>query len=101
MVTKREPTPRAKRDKRLKGAKAPVTTDPRLVTDGGSSALDRYLQQALAESRARPRRNYRKPLGQMIAELTKDVPKEDLDRLPRDGSLNHDHYIYGTPKRYK
>ncbi|HLB23542.1 MAG TPA: hypothetical protein VJP07_05565 [Dehalococcoidia bacterium] len=48
-----------------------------------------------------PRRRSRKPLGQIIADLTKDVPEADLARLPRDGSANHDHYIYGTPKQYK
>ena len=28
-----------------------------------------------------------------------DVPDEVLDRLPVDGAAQHDHYIYGTPKR--
>jgi len=28
----------------------------------------------------------------------KDVPKEDFEKLPSDGSEQHDHYIYGTPK---
>jgi hypothetical protein len=42
----------------------------------------------------------RKPLGQIIADLTKDVPDKELAKLPRDGSANHDHYIYGTPKQY-
>lgn len=27
------------------------------------------------------------------------LPKETLDRLPADGASQHDHYIYGTPKR--
>jgi hypothetical protein len=32
-------------------------------------------------------------------DLLKDVPQEVLDRLPTDGAAQHDHYIYGTPKR--
>jgi len=27
------------------------------------------------------------------------LPPETLDRLPADGAAQHDHYIYGTPKR--
>jgi uncharacterized protein (UPF0218 family) len=28
-----------------------------------------------------------------------EIPEEDLARLPVDGAAQHDHYIYGTPKR--
>ena len=41
----------------------------------------------------------RKPLREVAADLLKDVPQEVLDRLPTDGAAQHDHYIYGTPKR--
>ena len=34
-----------------------------------------------------------------LADLLQDVPQEVLDRLPTDGAAQHDHYIYGTPKR--
>ncbi len=27
------------------------------------------------------------------------LPQETLDRLPADGASQHDHYLYGTPKR--
>src|SRR5438128_549220 len=40
-----------------------------------------------------------KPLWEIAADLLKDVPQEVLDRLPPDGAAQHDHYIYGTPKR--
>lgn len=29
----------------------------------------------------------------------KALPEEVLARLPHDGASQHDHYIYGTPKR--
>ena len=41
----------------------------------------------------------RKPIWERIAELVADVPPEELDKLPTDGASQHDHYIYGTPKR--
>lgn len=40
-----------------------------------------------------------KPIWQEILELTADVPDEVWDALPTDLSAQHDHYIYGTPKR--
>ena len=40
-----------------------------------------------------------KHLWEIAADLLKDVPQEVLDRLPTDGAAQHDHYIYGTPKR--
>lgn len=41
----------------------------------------------------------RRPIWEKILDLVKDVPPEELDKLPRDGASQHDHYIYGTPKR--
>ena len=32
--------------------------------------------------------------------ILKDVPQEELQGLPKDFAAEHDHYIYGTPKRY-
>jgi hypothetical protein len=33
-----------------------------------------------------------------LGELFQDVEGKGVD-LPSDGSIQHDHYIYGTPKR--
>ena len=40
-----------------------------------------------------------RPIGVIIDEIMSDLSKEELDQLPVDGSLPHDHSIYGTPKR--
>jgi hypothetical protein len=34
-----------------------------------------------------------------IAENMRDVPAEEFAKLPRDGASEHDHYLYGHPKR--
>lgn len=39
-------------------------------------------------------------LWEMAQACLKDVPPEDLEALPADGAFNHDHYLYGAPKRY-
>ena len=41
----------------------------------------------------------RKPIWERIAERVADAPPEELAKLPTDGASQHDHYIYGTPKR--
>ena len=40
-----------------------------------------------------------KPIWEKILERNADVPEEVWDALPTDLSAQHDHYIYGTPKR--
>jgi len=40
-----------------------------------------------------------KPIWQIFEEIISEVPKEELKKLPTDGSTNHDHYLYGYPKR--
>jgi len=40
-----------------------------------------------------------KPIWAIFAEAFQDVPEEELDGLPIDGAAQHDHYIYGWPKR--
>ena len=36
-----------------------------------------------------------------IETLVADIPPEVVDRLPSDGAAEHDHYLYGTPKKGK
>jgi predicted DNA-binding antitoxin AbrB/MazE fold protein len=38
-------------------------------------------------------------LAERIAARAAALPPEVLDRLSEDGASQHDHYIYGTPKR--
>lgn len=41
----------------------------------------------------------RRTLGEIADELLKDVPREVIEQLPVDGAENHDHYLYGAPKK--
>ncbi len=40
-----------------------------------------------------------KPIWEVFQEISAHVPDEVWDALPTDLSEQHDHYIYGTPKR--
>jgi len=37
--------------------------------------------------------------GEIAEEFFRDIPEEEIARLPVDGAAQHDHYIYGLPKR--
>jgi hypothetical protein len=39
-----------------------------------------------------------KPIGQVLAELAEWAETQPCD-LPSDLAINHDHYLYGVPKR--
>jgi hypothetical protein len=40
-----------------------------------------------------------RPIWDLIVENMKDVPAEVMTAMPADGASEHDHYIYGWPKR--
>lgn len=40
-----------------------------------------------------------KPIWEIAQELVADITEEELNQLPTDGAEQHDHYIYGIPKR--
>ena len=40
-----------------------------------------------------------KPIWEIIEEENRSIPPEVWDALPTDLAEQHDHYIYGTPKR--
>ena len=40
-----------------------------------------------------------KPIWEKILERSAAIPDEEWDKLQVDGAEQHDHYIYGTPKR--
>jgi len=46
----------------------------------------------------RPRENVR-PIWEIITELSNQAPPGTWDDVPTDGSVNHDHYLYGAPKK--
>ena len=41
----------------------------------------------------------RKPIWERILERSAAIPDEEWDKLPTDLAEQHDHYLYGTPKR--
>ncbi len=40
-----------------------------------------------------------RPLWEIAEEISSRVPLEEWEKLPIDGAEQHDHYLYGSPRR--
>lgn len=40
-----------------------------------------------------------RPVWAIISDRMKLVPSDVFEKLPHDGASEHDHYLYGSPKR--
>ena len=57
-----------------------------------------FVERLAAQEEASPPSQER-PIWEVIAEISSEVPEEEWAKLPSDGSLNVDHYLYGAPKK--
>ena len=57
------------------------------------------LAEQYAQSHAASPPTHHRPIWEIILDNMKDMPPEEFERLPRDGAREHDHYLYGYPKR--
>ena len=55
--------------------------------------FDEHAQVRVTVEPSRP------PICERAVALTADAPPDELDKPPIDGASQHDHYLYGTPKR--
>ena len=60
--------------------------------------LGAWLKQLAAEQEHPPSRPHRH-IADVIVENMQDVPPEIMARMPQDGASQHDHYVYGWPKK--
>ncbi len=81
--------------------KPPMTAKEQLLQEIEKSS-EPLLQEVLAfllSVRSEKYPETHKPIWQIAQEIMADVPPEIIAQLPTDGAEQHDHYIYGTPKR--
>ena len=60
-------------------------------------SAEQCAQQLLAQALAA--HSAREPLSSRIRAIWANMPDEVRAKLPADGASQHDHYIYGVPKR--
>ena len=70
------------------------------MTEAATLLVERLRQeQAGAEPPAPPHGDADRPIWEVIEEENRSIPPEVWAELPADLSEQHDHYIYGTPRR--
>lgn len=57
------------------------------------------VEEMLSEKEATQDRFAVRPLWEIAEEISSQVPLEEWEKLPADGAEQHDHYLYGSPKR--
>ena len=57
------------------------------------------VDEMLKENQKSPPPENVRPIWEIITELSAQVPMEEWEKLPSDGAEQHDHYLYGSPKR--
>ncbi len=60
-------------------------------------AVDKILADAPGQTDTAKRES--RPIWDVILDNMQDVPRAEFARLPKDGASEHDHYLYGHPKR--
>jgi len=60
-------------------------------------SLEAWLQNPAEQDR--PASSPRRHIAEIIVESMKTVPPEIMATMPADGASQHDHYIYGWPKK--
>jgi Arc/MetJ-type ribon-helix-helix transcriptional regulator len=69
------------------------------IAEAWREFIDRRQAQASPPSTRPAEVQADKPIWEKFQEISARVPAEVWESLPTDLSEQHDHYIYGTPKR--
>ena len=76
----------------------------RLVESGQYHSVDEVIEKGLnlldvKEISERPESTGEHPsVWELARRIRSKIPEEAFDSVPADLSINHDHYLYGTPK---
>jgi hypothetical protein len=57
------------------------------------------VEEMLSEKEATQDSVVVRPFWEIAEEISSQVPLEEWEKLPADGAEQHDHYLYGSPKR--
>ena len=74
-----------------------VKVKQRAETQGLSA--EGWLRRVVEQELDSPELQDDRPVSEMIREIWAGMPDELRAKLPKDGASEHDHYIYGLPKR--
>ena len=73
-----------------------ITEKVRMLSEDRQRQVVELIAELLKEEQAG---TDARPIWEIFAELSAQVPAEEWSKLPSDGAEQHDHYLYGVPKR--
>jgi len=68
------------------------------MTEAACLLLERLKQEQIQAGQPEAAPTH-KPIWEEFEEIAASIPNGEWAKLPVDGADQHDHYIYGTPKR--
>jgi len=69
------------------------------LPDGKQQEVLALVNSLLDKEQLAQPESTRRPIGETFEELSSQIPLEEWAEFPRDGAEQHDHYLYGAPKR--
>ncbi len=73
-----------------------ITEKVRMLSEARQRQVAKLVEQLLKEEQAE---NVGRPISAIFVELGARIPAEEWRKLPSDGAEQHDHYLYGIPRR--
>jgi hypothetical protein len=67
-----------------------------VLSDSERESLYRFMQSLRQQKRSD---GSARLISEIAEELSSQIPYEEWAELPKDGAENHDHYLYGAPKK--
>ena len=69
------------------------------LPDGKQREVLALVDEMLKKQHEPPPSRSVRPIWDIIEEISAQAPPGTWDSVPTDGSVNHDHYLYGAPKK--
>jgi hypothetical protein len=69
------------------------------LPDGKQQEVLALVEALLDKEQLAPPESAARPISEIFEELSSQIPLEEWAELPPDGAEQHDHYLYGSPKR--
>ena len=69
------------------------------LPDGKQQEVLALVEALLDKEQVAQSESTRRPISEIFEELSSQISPEEWAELPRDGAEQHDHYLYGSPKR--
>ena len=64
-----------------------------------STAEQEEVLEIVEDKLSASERTESRPIWEVITEISSRIPEEEWAKIPSEGTINVDHYLYGAPKK--